>query len=118
MLPDQQLELASQGRKAAGLDLDQQLAADQIDDETVDDFFNAIRKDLPYNEVEYGAKSTLTAIMGRMAAYSGKVVEWDAALNSNFTLAPEIKSMEDAPPVLPDKDGLYAIPIAGKTIAF
>jgi predicted dehydrogenase len=82
-----------------------------------DDFFEAIRNDLPYTEVEYGAKSTLTAIMGRMAAYSGKVVEWEEALNSQLLLAPEIKSMQDAPPVLPDEHGLYAIPVAGKTVA-
>jgi predicted dehydrogenase len=83
-----------------------------------DDFFHAIRNNLPYSEIEYGAKSTLTAIMGRMAAYSGKIVEWDAALNSNLSLAPAIKSMDDAPPVLPDEHGLYAIPVAGKTVAF
>jgi predicted dehydrogenase len=82
-----------------------------------DDFFHAIRNDLPYNEAEYGAKSTLTAIMGRMAAYSGKIVEWDAAMNSNLTLAPEIRSMDDKPPVLPDEHGLYAIPVAGRTVA-
>jgi len=82
-----------------------------------DDFFKAIREDLPYNEVEYGAKSTMTAIMGRMAAYSGKIVEWDAALNSNLSLAPDIHTLGDTPPVLPDKDGLYPIPIAGKTVA-
>lgn len=82
-----------------------------------DDFFHAIRGNLPYSEVEYGAKSTLTAIMGRMAAYSGKIVEWDEALNSNLSLAPEIGSMQDAPPVLPDERGLYAIPVAGKTVA-
>ena len=82
-----------------------------------DDFFHAIRHDLPYNEADYGAKSTLTAIMGRMAAYSGKIVERDAALNSNLSLAPDIKTMDDPAPVLPDENGLYAIPIAGKTIA-
>jgi len=82
-----------------------------------DEFFTAIRKDLPYNEAEYGAKSTLTAIMGRMAAYSGKIVEWDAALNSNLSLAPDIKTLEGAPPVRPDAEGLYPIPIAGKTVA-
>lgn len=82
-----------------------------------DDFFKAIRDNLPYNEADYGAKSTLTAIMGRMAAYSGKIIEWDAALNSNLALAPDIKSMNDAPPVLPDERGLYAIPVAGKSIA-
>ena len=52
-----------------------------------------------------------------MAAYSGKIVEWDAAMNSNLSLAPQIKSMDDPAPVLPDGNGLYVIPIAGKTIA-
>ena len=42
MLPCEQLELASQRCEAAGLDLDQQVAADEIDDETVDDLFDAI----------------------------------------------------------------------------
>jgi hypothetical protein len=42
MLPCQQLELASQWREASGLDLDQQVAADEIDDETVDDALDAI----------------------------------------------------------------------------
>ena len=82
-----------------------------------DDFFNAIRHNLPYSEAEYGAKSTLTAIMGRMAAYSGKIVEWDDAMNSKLTLAPEITGMQDAAPVRPDEHGLYAIPVAGKTVA-
>jgi hypothetical protein len=42
MLPSQQLELASQRREAAGLDLDQQVAADQINNETVDHLLEAI----------------------------------------------------------------------------
>ena len=58
----------------------------------------------------------MTAILGRMAAYSGKIVEWDAAFASNLTLAPEIRSMADAAPVLPDASGLYPIPVAGKTV--
>jgi hypothetical protein len=52
-----------------------------------------------------------------MAAYSGKVVEWDAALNSTLSLAPEIHSMSDPAPVSPDAGGLYAIPVAGRTVA-
>ena len=83
-----------------------------------DDFFAAIRNDTPYSEIDYGAKSTLTAIMGRMAAYSGKVVEWDAAFNSKLLLSPDIKTMTDTAPVKPDKDGLYDIPMAGKSIAW
>ncbi len=81
-----------------------------------DDFFEAIRKDLPYDESDYGAKSTMTAIMGRMAAYSGKIIEWDAAFASHMTLAPEIRSLSDPAPVLPDANGLYPIPVAGKTL--
>src|SRR6266516_6674555 len=42
MLSCQQFELASERREAAGLDLDQQVAADEIDDETVDDPFDPI----------------------------------------------------------------------------
>jgi hypothetical protein len=38
-------------------------------------------------------------------------------VNSNLMLAPEIHSMQDAPPVLPDECGLYAIPVAGRTVA-
>lgn len=82
-----------------------------------DDFFRAIREDQPYSEVEYGAKSTMTAIMGRMAAYSGKIVEWDDAMKSNLKLAPDIASMNDVPPVRPDANGLYEIPVAGKSVA-
>jgi predicted dehydrogenase len=82
------------------------------------DWFEAMRKDLPYDESEYGAKSTLTAIMGRMAAYSGKIVEWETALQSNFTLAPEIRSMQDAAPIVADSRGLYPIAVAGRTTAF
>jgi myo-inositol 2-dehydrogenase/D-chiro-inositol 1-dehydrogenase len=82
-----------------------------------DDFFEAIRKNLPYDESDYGAKSTMTAIMGRMAAYSGKIIEWDAAMASNLSLVPEIKSLNDPAPVLPDSNGLYPIPVAGKTVA-
>src|SRR6266851_8304569 len=42
MLPCEQFELASQRCEAAGLDLDQQVAADEINDKTVDDPFDPI----------------------------------------------------------------------------
>ena len=34
------------------------------------------------------AESTLTAIMGRMSAYTGKAVTWDEALNSTESIVP------------------------------
>ena len=52
------------------------------------DFIAAIRAGKPYNELKTVAESTLTAIMGRMSTYSGKVVTWDQALNSQEQLMP------------------------------
>lgn len=42
MVSRELLQLAPEWREAAGLDLDQQVAADEIDDETVDDLLDAI----------------------------------------------------------------------------
>ena len=82
-----------------------------------DDFFAAIRRNQPYNEAEYGAKSTLTAIMGRMASYSGKMVEWEDALNSKLSLVPHPINWNTPPPVQPNADGFYAVPLPGTTVA-
>jgi predicted dehydrogenase len=65
----------------------------------------AIRNNTPYNELEEAAMSTMTAIMGRMATYSGKMVEWDEALNSKLQLMPEKVTWDMPPPVVPDSEG-------------
>ena len=54
-----------------------------------DELFAAIRAGRPVNDGERMAHSTLVAIMGRMAAYTGQVVTWDQALNSKEVLMPE-----------------------------
>ncbi len=77
----------------------------------------AIRNNKPYNELEHAAMSTMTAILGRMAVYSGKMVEWDEAINSKLQLMPEKVSWDMTPPVLPDADGNYPVAIPGKTVA-
>jgi hypothetical protein len=53
------------------------------------DLINAIHNDTPLNEAKQVTDSTLAAIMGREAAYSGAGVEWDAVLNSKFAYAPD-----------------------------
>ena len=45
------------------------------------DLFASIRDGKPLNELKQVAESTLTAIMGRMSAYTGKAVTWDEALH-------------------------------------
>lgn len=53
-----------------------------------DELFASIRAGKPMNNGEYMAKSTLLAIMGRMAAYTGQQVTWDMAMNSKEDLSP------------------------------
>ena len=77
--------------------------------------FDAIRNDKPYNEAESGAHSTMTAIFGRMATYSGKVLEWDAAINSEINYFPDELAWDAEPKVHPRADGWYDHPIPGKT---
>ena len=67
------------------------------------------------NEGEYGAKSTMTSILGRMAAYSGKAITWEAALNSDNNLMPEKLAWDANPRSLPDENGFYRIPMPGST---
>jgi hypothetical protein len=76
-------------------------------------FFDAIRNDKPYNEAEYGAKSTMTAILGRMATYSGKEVMWQKALASKLVLAPDTFAWDAKPKPEVGANGLYPMPIPG-----
>jgi len=54
-----------------------------------DELFASIREGKPINDGERMAKSTLLAIMGRMAAYTGQEITWEDALNSKEVLMPE-----------------------------
>ncbi len=80
-----------------------------------DKLFAAIRNGDVISNGENGAKSTLTAIMGRMATYSGQEITWEQALNADMQLMPDEMNWSDTPPVSPDEYGNYAIPTPGKT---
>ncbi len=80
-----------------------------------DDMFKNLVDGIYVNEAEYGAKSTFTAILGRLATYSGKVVEWDQALAGSRDLADvdSITKLDGPAPVTPLDDGTYAVPVPG-----
>lgn len=61
------------------------------------DLIAAIRGGEPLNEGRQIAESTLTAIMGRMSAYTGKVVTWDFVLQSALDLSPKSWQFGDLP---------------------
>lgn len=77
--------------------------------------FASIRNKEVINDAEIGAKSTMSAIMGRMATYSGKVITWEEAIKSDIRLVSEEMTWDSMPPTMPDKNGKYSIPIPGKT---
>ena len=88
-----------------------------------DDLFAAIRNDTPFNEAEYGATSSMTSVLGRMATYSGKEITWEQAINSQVdTMVANIdkvsfeEAMQLMPKSLPDPEtGLYKLAIPGVT---
>ena len=71
------------------------------------DLIASIRRNEPLNEAKRIAESTLTAIMGRMSAYTGKEVTWEQALNSQESLMPS--KLELGPIATP------AVAVPGKT---
>ena len=80
-----------------------------------DDLFTAIRENKEYSEAAYGASSTMTAILGRMAAYSGKELSYTDALNSKVELLPQELGWDKPSRVNPGADGMYQRAIPGKT---
>ncbi len=65
------------------------------------DLIESIRSGKPLNELKQVAESTLTAIMGRMSAYTGKEVSWEQALNSKQDTMPKDLTLEMSLPVTP-----------------
>jgi hypothetical protein len=49
----------------------------------------------------------MTAILGRMATYSGRVLKWDEALASNLLAGARALRLDALPRVLPDAHGVY-----------
>jgi len=81
------------------------------------DLLNSILEGKPLNEARNVAESTLTAIMGRISAYTGKIVRWsDLTENQdspwyNLTLKPTAEDFETGNVTAPPDD---VVPIPGK----
>jgi myo-inositol 2-dehydrogenase / D-chiro-inositol 1-dehydrogenase len=65
------------------------------------DLIASIRAGAPINELKDVAESTLSAIMGRMSAYTGKTVTWEQALNSQQSLVPPSAQLAWGPMPVP-----------------
>jgi len=65
------------------------------------ELFASIRNGQPINDGIWMAHSTLMAIMGRMAAYTGQEITWDQALNSQLQLVPDNLTWDTDFPIRP-----------------
>jgi predicted dehydrogenase len=64
------------------------------------DLVASIKAGKPLNEGRQVAESTLTAIMGRMSAYTGRALSWDWVMNASaLDLAPPHMEWKDLPPL-------------------
>ena len=79
------------------------------------EMFAGLASGQPINDTADFARSTLLAILGRMATHSGQRVTWDEALASSQVLAPERYAWDAKPPVVPGPDGQYPHAIPGTT---
>jgi myo-inositol 2-dehydrogenase / D-chiro-inositol 1-dehydrogenase len=76
------------------------------------ELFKSIKDGKPINNGVYMSYSTMLAILGRMATYTGQRITWDEAMNSQLNLTPE--SYDWGPVKLPTEALSVAMP--GKTI--
>jgi predicted dehydrogenase len=84
-----------------------------------DELFAAVAKgEYKFADAENGARTTMTAILGRLATYTGEVVEFDKALNSGMSIMPTTFDWHATPPIVPDKDGFYPVAVPGVTKYF
>jgi hypothetical protein len=79
----------------------------------------AIRAGKPINETKRIAESSFVAVMGREACYSGKRVNWDSLLKSDFSLMPPAELLDiEKDPEIPVPDvavpGIYKLPTVKK----
>jgi hypothetical protein len=77
------------------------------------DLVNAIRNDERHNEGWYGAISSMTGVLGRMATYSGQLVRWEDAVAKGPDESPERLNWDAPPRHLPGPDGFYPIAVPG-----
>ena len=78
---------------------------------------DAVRNNKPMNDGYFSAMSSMMAILGREASYSGRLVKWDELVQNGRSYFPdgEIINFDQPAPVQPDANGFYesSVPVPG-----
>jgi len=75
------------------------------------DLLDSILKGKPLNEAQNVAESTMSAVMARISAYTGKRVTWDEMMKSDMVLKPAPEDFEAGKVTAPKDD---VVPVPGK----
>jgi predicted dehydrogenase len=75
----------------------------------------AIRTGRRIDNSGYMLNSTLVAILGQIACYTGQEITWEEGLKSDFSFGPAECDFNTKPSIKPDDKGLYRVPIPGMT---
>ena len=80
----------------------------------------SIREGRSVNHGETMIDSTYMAIIGQIACYVGTPVRWEQGLDADFEFEPTLAdvSLDMEPPVRPDANGNYPLPVPGVTEFF
>ncbi len=82
------------------------------------DLIKAILHGTKLNDGWHGAVTSMTAVLGRMATYSGQIVRWDEAVANGPSEAPERIAFDAKPRHMPGPDGRYPFPTPGEYRAY
>ena len=79
---------------------------------------DAIKAGKPLISGQHLIDGTMTAILGQLACYTGKMHNYTDVYNSKFRFGPDPAECKDGmdPPVLPDEKGIYPVPVPGQTM--
>jgi len=80
-----------------------------------DEMFAAIRAGKVINNGDYMCQSTLVAILGRTAGYTGQRITWQEMNASKLDLSPKRYAFDAEPPTRPGPDGKYPVAMPGVT---
>lgn len=80
-----------------------------------DVLFANLREGKVINDAEHAAHTTMSAILGRMATYSGQLITYEEALKRGKNLMSDSYSWDTLPKVLPNEMGEYPVAVPGVT---
>jgi len=79
-----------------------------------EDLWRAVQDNTPFNEADFGAEATMTAILGRMAAYSGKLLRYQDAFEKGAAIVPtDEELLAGKTRLMPDAEGRYPVAMPG-----